>query len=67
LTDQQRDLQAESCVGSAYPAQVVHDRPNGRDPDPHDLAKLCGVEQRAPPIFGSAAIAFGIGPHFYSF
>ena len=26
-------------------------------------AKLCGVEQRAPPIFGRAAIALGIGPH----
>ena len=27
-------------------------------------AKLCGVEQRAPPIFGRAAIRLGIGPHF---
>jgi len=27
-------------------------------------AKLCGVEQRAPPIFCRAAITFGIGPHF---
>jgi len=27
-------------------------------------AKLCGVEQRAPPIFGRAAITLGIGPHF---
>jgi len=26
-------------------------------------AKLCGVEQRAPPIFGRAAITMGIGPH----
>jgi len=26
-------------------------------------AKLCGVEQRAPPIFGRAAITLGIGPH----
>jgi len=26
-------------------------------------AKLCGVEQRAPPIFGRAAIALGIGTH----
>ena len=25
-------------------------------------AKLCGVEQRAPPIFGRAAITLGIGP-----
>ena len=25
--------------------------------------KLCGVEQRAPPIFGRAAIKLGIGPH----
>ena len=28
-------------------------------------AKLCGVEQRAPPIFVRAAITLGIGPHFY--
>jgi len=27
------------------------------------LAKLCGVEQRAPPMFGRAAITLGIGPH----
>ena len=27
------------------------------------LAKVCGVEQRAPPIFGRAAITLGIGPH----
>ena len=26
-------------------------------------AKLCGVEQRAPPIFGRADITLGIGPH----
>jgi len=26
-------------------------------------AKLCGVEQRAQPIVGKAAITFGIGPH----
>ena len=25
--------------------------------------RLCGVEQRAPPIFGRAAITLGIGPH----
>ena len=25
-------------------------------------AKLCGVEQRVPPIFGRAAITLGIGP-----
>jgi len=25
-------------------------------------AKLCGVVQRAPPIFGMAAITLGIGP-----
>ena len=30
---------------------------SGRQP------KLCGVEQRAPPIFGRAAITLGIGPH----
>ena len=27
-------------------------------------AKLCGVEQRAPPIFGRAAITLGTGLHF---
>jgi len=27
-------------------------------------AKLCGVEQRAPPTFGRATITLGIGPHF---
>jgi len=26
-------------------------------------AKLCGVEQRAPPIFGRVAITLDIGPH----
>ena len=26
-------------------------------------AKLCSVEQRAPPIFGRATITLGIGPH----
>jgi len=26
-------------------------------------AKLCGIEQRAPPTFGRAAITLGIGPH----
>jgi len=26
-------------------------------------AKFCGVEQRAPPVFGRAAITLGIGPH----
>jgi len=26
-------------------------------------AKLCGVEHRAPPIFGRATITLGIGPH----
>ena len=30
---------------------------SGRQPN-------CGVEQRAPPIFGRAAIRLGIGPHF---
>jgi len=26
-------------------------------------AKLCGIEQRAPPMFGWATITLGIGPH----
>ena len=37
LTDQPRDLRAESCVGNAVPAQVVYDRPSGRDPNPPDI------------------------------
>ena len=28
------------------------------------VSKLCGIEQRAPPIFDRAAITLGIGPHF---
>jgi len=28
------------------------------------VAKLCGVEQRTPPIFGREGITLGIGPHF---
>jgi len=28
------------------------------------VSKLCGVEQRVPPIFGRAAITLGIVPHF---
>jgi len=27
------------------------------------VTKFCGVEQRAPPIFGRATITLGIGPH----
>jgi len=30
-------------------------------------AKLCGVEHRAPSVFGRAAITLGIGPHSSSF
>jgi len=26
------------------------------------VSQICGVEQRAPPIFGRAAITLGIGP-----
>jgi len=28
------------------------------------VSTLCGVEERAPPIFGRAAITLGIDPHF---
>jgi len=28
-----------------------------------DAKNLCGVEQRAPPMFGRATIRLGIGPH----
>ena len=27
------------------------------------VSQLCGVEHRAPPVFGRAAITLGIGPH----
>ena len=27
------------------------------------VSQLCGVEQRAPPVFGRANITLGIGPH----
>ena len=33
LSDRPRNLQAESGLGSAYPAEVVDDRPSGRGPD----------------------------------
>jgi len=36
-----------------YWSDVDHRRPT----------KLCGVEQRVPPIFGMATITLGIGPH----
>ena len=42
------------CVLAALP--VLHGTPVVS-------AKLCGVEQRAPPIFGRVAITLGIGPH----
>jgi len=48
LTDQPRNLHAESCVGSAYPAQVVDDRPSGRDPGPPHVGG--GAETR--PVAG---------------
>ena len=28
------------------------------------VSRLCGIEQRVPPIFSRAAITLGIGPHF---
>jgi len=36
------------------------------------VSQICGIEQRAPPMFGRATIRLGIGPHssffiFYSF
>ena len=30
----------------------------------HGTLVVGGVQQRAPPIFGRAAITLGIGPHF---
>ena len=29
------------------------------------ISQICGVERRAPSIFGRAAITLGIGPHFW--
>jgi len=55
LTDQPRGLQVESCMGSAYPAQLVDDRPSGRDSNPPDVgggpepAQWRGVRYQAPP------------------
>ena len=37
---------------------ILRHSSSGRQPN-------CGVEQRAPPIFGRAPITLGIGPHFY--
>jgi len=37
-------------------AALLHDTSSGRQPN-------CGVQQRAPPIFGMATITLGIGPH----
>jgi len=28
------------------------------------VSQICGIEQRAPPMFGRATITLGIGPHF---
>jgi len=28
------------------------------------VSQICGVEQRAPPVFGRAVITLDIGPHF---
>jgi len=41
-------------------AASLHGTSSGRQPN-------CGVEQRAPPIFGRATITLGIGPHSSSF
>ena len=38
-------------------AAVLYGTGSGRQPN-------CGVQQRASPIFGRAAIRLGIGPHF---
>jgi len=46
-------FQRVSRLGSVY-CTVLQQRAS---------AKLCGVEQRAPPIFGRATITLGIGPH----
>jgi len=45
--------QRVSCLGSITARQSS----SGRQPN-------CGVEQRAPPLFGRVAITLGIGPHF---
>jgi len=38
-------------------AALLHGTSSGRQPN-------CGVQQRASPIFGRAAVRLGIGPHF---
>jgi len=54
--DVQNSLWVKSCVllyWQGYCTALEHKR---RQPN-------CGVQQRAPPIYGRAAITFGIGPH----
>jgi len=46
-----------TCNGFRVLAALLHGTPVWAS------AKLCGVEQRAPPIFGRVAITLGIGPH----
>jgi len=48
------NFNAVSRLGSVTARQSS----SGRQPN-------CGVEQRAPPIFGRAAITLSIGPHVY--
>jgi len=53
-------LQSSLCVQvlcSPVFAVLLHGTPDAAS------AKLCGAEQRAPPIFGRVAITLGIGPH----
>jgi len=51
VSDRPRNLQAESCLGSAYPAEVVNDRPRGRRPDP----PFVGGGSEAHPAAGCSA------------
>ena len=44
-------FQQASRLGSVTARHCIGRQPN------------CGVEQRAPPIFGRAAITLGVGPH----
>jgi len=53
------EFEAPMQISTGFAFGSVTARHSGRGRQPN-----CGIEQRAPPIFGSAAITLGIGPHF---
>ena len=49
------DIRGKNLLNSNISSTCLHNMVN--------FGPLCGVEQKAPPIFGRAAITLGIGPH----